>query len=60
MAIVGLIVLLVGLGGFLLILTDTGGSLMPTLTQMPLGLIGWFILAMIGVVIMVWNRRPSD
>ena len=60
MTILGLILILTGGGGFLLVYTDSGGPLMPTLTQMPLGLIGWFIVAMIGVVLMVLNRRPAD
>ncbi len=60
MTIIGLITAIAGAGGFLLVYTGKGGPLLPTLVQMPLGLIGWFLVAMVGVVLMVLNRRPAD
>jgi hypothetical protein len=60
MTILGTLALIVGASGFLLLFTGAGGSLMPALAKMPLGLTGWAILAAVGVVLLVLGRRPAD
>jgi len=61
MTILGIILLVAGAAGFLLLLTGMGGAaLLPILAKMPLGLIGWGLLAAVGVVLILLNRRPGD
>lgn len=60
MTIVGAIVALIGFGGALALFTGVAGSYAPMLAKMPLGLLGWVILGIVGVVLMVLNRRPGD
>jgi len=60
MTILGIMVLVVGAVGFLLLFTGASGSLLPFLSKMPLGLGGWALVASIGLVLLILNRRPSD
>jgi len=60
MTILGILLLVVGAGGFLLLFTGAGGPLLPYLSKVPLGLGGWALLAAVGIVIVILNRRPSD
>jgi hypothetical protein len=60
MTILGILALVVGAVGFLLVFTGAGGSLLPYLGKMPLGLGGWALLAAVGIVMLILNRRPSD
>lgn len=60
MTILGILVLVVGAVGFLLLFTGASGSLLPFLSRMPLGLGGWALVASIGLVLLILNRRPSD
>ena len=60
MAIVGVIVFLVGLGGGILLITDAVPSLTPMLYKMPLGLAGWGIVMVAGLVMYFLFRRPND
>ena len=60
MTILGILALVVGAVGFLLLFTGAGGSLLPYLAKMPLGLGGWALLAAVGIVMLILNRRPSD
>ena len=60
MTILGILALVVGAVGFLLLFTGAGGPLLPYLSKAPLGLAGWALLAAVGIVIVILNRRPSD
>ncbi len=60
MTILGILLLVAGAGGFLFLFTGTGGSLLPYISKAPLGLGGWALLAAVGLVIVILNRRPSD
>jgi len=60
MTILGILALVVGVLGFLLVFTGAGGSLLPYLGKMPLGLGGWALLAAIGTILLILNRRPKD
>jgi len=60
MTIIGVLLLIVGGGSAILMLTGIGGDLLPLLNKMPLGIIGWVIVAVVGGVLMMLNRRPGD
>lgn len=60
MTILGILLVIVGGGGALLLLTGAVSSLTPILSKMPMGMTGFAIVAVIGVVLMILNRRPSD
>ena len=60
LTIVGIILTLVGFGGFLALFTGLAGAMAPTLNKMPLGLIGWVIVGVVGLLLILLNRRPHD
>jgi hypothetical protein len=60
MTILGIVLLAVGVSGFLLLFTGAVGSLLPYVSKMPLGLGGWALLASVGLILLILNRRPSD
>lgn len=60
MAIVGVIVFLAGLAGAALLFTNAAPDLSPMLNKMPLGLAGWVIVMVAGVILYFLFRRPSD
>ena len=60
MTILGILLLVVGAGGFLLLFTGAGGPLLPYLSKMPLGIGGWALVVAAGIVALILTRRPSD
>ena len=60
MTVIGVLLFLIGAVGFFLMFTGIGGTLLPTLSQMPLGLGGWAILAAVGAALFMFFRRPAD
>jgi len=60
MTIIGVILLIIGGGAAGMMLTGLGGDLLPLLNKMPLGLVGWAIIGVVGLVLIVLNRRPGD
>ena len=60
MTIAGIILLIAGVAGCVLLFMNFIPALSPLLLKMPLGLKGWAIVAAIGIVLMILNRRTAD
>jgi hypothetical protein len=60
MTILGLAIAGAGAGGFLLLFTGANPDLSLTLAKMPFGLWGWAVVAGIGLLTIMLNRRPRD
>lgn len=60
MTIIGFILMVLGAAGAFLMMSNAVASLTPYLVKMPLGMGGFLIVAGIGVVLMIMNRRPAD
>lgn len=61
MTILGIILLLLGGGVFLLLFTGaTPEAIKPTLESLPLPIWAWLAIAAVGAVLIYLNRRPND
>lgn len=60
MAALGVIITVIGLGGFLLLLTGVIAPVLPYLEKMPGGLLGWLIVGGVGIALTILTRRPGD
>jgi hypothetical protein len=60
MTIIGFILMVLGAASAFLIMSNAVASLTPYLEKMPLGIVGYLIVAAAGVVLMIMNRRPAD
>lgn len=60
MTIAGIILLVAGIAGCVLLALNLVPAMSPLLLKMPLGMKGWAIVAVVGIVLMILNRRTAD
>lgn len=59
MTIIGIILAIVGAGGFVLEITGAGANI-AQFASLPVPLWGWIAVFGIGVALLILNRRPGD